>query len=286
MLDRPPAFALDSQEGRDWLEGTASARGIDAFVDVIGDNAPVAVDVWICERAPLRLRVSRVVPDPNSDDAAATLAIRAIEVLRSSFLALDFAAANAPRETPAVPVQLEHSRAPLEQSSPLGVELGAGALAGFDGVSPALLPLVRLGWTVRPWFALEATGAGFGTKPTLEAAAGSVSVAQAFGLLGLCLCSPANHGIHPLLSLSVGALHTALEARTSLPNVAHHATHWSALADAGVGARLGLTDRFYLTLAAHVQLAEPYVAIHVLDTVVATTGSPNVLVALSAGARL
>ena len=47
--------------------------------------------------------------------------------------------------------------------------------------------------------------------------------------------------------------------------------------DAGLGARVRLPGRYYLTAAVHVQLAEPHVAIHIADTLVATTGYPRVL---------
>jgi hypothetical protein len=52
----------------------------------------------------------------------------------------------------------------------------------------------------------------------------------------------------------------------------------------GTGLRLG--DRFYLTIAAHVQMAEPYVAIHFVDAVVATSARPNLLLTLTVGAWL
>src|SRR6185436_1210206 len=56
-LERPVVGKTDSPEGRAWIERTSTERGIDAFIDVIGDSAPVAVDVWICERSPRHLRV-------------------------------------------------------------------------------------------------------------------------------------------------------------------------------------------------------------------------------------
>jgi hypothetical protein len=285
LLDRPPGSDADSEEGRAWLERTATARGIDAFIDVIGDRRPVGVDIWIRERASRKLRVSRLMLEPD-DDETATLAIRAIEVLRSNFLVLDLAGAGRARAPVPPPSRVDQPRPSPETSARFGLEAGAAALAGFDRVSPALLPFVRLGWAVRPWFGLEAMGAGFGTRPSIESAAGSASVAQSFGLFGLCLCSSAEHGLQPLFELSAGVLRTALDARASPPNVAHDVTRWTALADAGVGGRLGLPGRFYLTLAAHVQLAEPDVAIHFDDVVVATTGRPNLLLAVSAGARL
>ena len=45
-----------------------------------------------------------------------------------------------------------------------------------------------------------------------------------------------------------------------------------------------LPQRYILLLAAHVQLAEPYVAIHFEDAIVATTGRPNLVIVLTLGA--
>ena len=49
---------------------------------------------------------------------------------------------------------------------------------------------------------------------------------------------------------------------------------------------LHLGDRYHLTLAAHVQVATPYVAIHFLDSVGAMSGRPNLLLTLAVGAWL
>jgi hypothetical protein len=58
------------------------------------------------------------------------------------------------------------------------------------------------------------------------------------------------------------------------------------LIDVSVGAGLRLRGRSYVTLAAHAQVAEPYVAIHIVDKVGATSGRPNLLLTLTLGAWL
>jgi len=284
----PPAAARDtaSPEALAWFERTSSERGIDAFIDVVGDSVPEAVDVWICEQSPFRLRASRVKLEPNAENAAATLAIRAIEVLRSSFLVLDLASSHQPPAAVAALRPAEKPSPPPERFAPLELEAGAAVLTPINGVGPALLPLVRLSWVMRPWLALRATGAGFGTQPRVDGAAGSVDVAQQFGLLGLCLCPAAGAGVRPLLAFSVGTLHTSLDGHPSAMNLGHQPDLWALVFDASVGVRLRLPDRFYLTLATHVQMTEPYAAIHVVDTVVARTGRPNLMLALTLGALL
>ena len=81
-------------------------------------------------------------------------------------------------------------------------------------------------------------------------------------------------------------LRTAIDGQAEAPATAHFVERWSFLLDGSLGARMRLPGRYYLTLAAHVQVAEPYVAIHIADTVVATTGYPNLLFSLTVGAWL
>jgi len=285
IIDGPQRPDGDTAAVRGWLAQAARERGLDAFIAVVGDSEPAAADVWICEpSSPPRL--SRVELEPTADDRAATLAIRAIEVLRSNFVALDLARDARPSAKPPAAEPLHEPQVlPREPFAPLGLEAGATALTSFGNVGPALLPLARADWALDRWVSLQATAAGFGTRPRLETRAGHVDVARELGLLGVCLCDPSTRGIHPLFALSAGALRTALDAQADTPNLGHHVERWAVLVDAAVGARLGLARRFYLTIAGHLELAEPYVAIHVLDAVVATTGRPNLLLTLTAGAR-
>lgn len=288
ITNRPPLRDVrdtTSPEAREWFERTASERSIDAFIDVLGESEPVAVDVWICERSPARLRASRVTLEPNAENAATTLALRTIEVLRSSFLVLDWPAKSEPRATVSAPQPAPKPSLPREPISPLELEAGAAVLTTFNGVGPALLPIVRFGWALRPWLALQATVAGFGSQPRVDAADGSVEVAQQFGLLGLCVCAASGARISPVFSFSVGALHTALAGHPSALNLGHEQDSWALVFDGSVGVRLRWSERFYSTVATHAQLAEPYTAIHVVDTVVAKTGHPSLMLALTLGAR-
>ena len=77
-----------------------------------------------------------------------------------------------------------------------------------------------------------------------------------------------------------------MEGRADAPNQGRVVDQWSFLVDAGVGAQLRLPDRFYVSLAAHAQLAEPYVAVRFVGTDVATAARPNVVVTLTIGAWL
>lgn len=268
-----------SPEARARLERLATERQLDALLELLGEERPTGVDVWISDRTTQRLDVTRVTPQPHATDTGESLAIHAIEVLRSRFLVVD--APAAPRAAEAPP----RDRAPpaaRETRRRLGVELGAAVLTGVDGVGPALLPLLRFDYVVDSRLVLHATAAGFGTRGDVDGGVGRVSVDQQFGLLGLCLCR-AGAQLAPMASLSAGVLRTGVEGRVALPELGHRAHRVSFLVDASVGARAALSSRYFLTLGGHVQLAEPYVAIHVLDRVVASSGRPNLLLALTVG---
>ncbi len=284
--ERPPLSAGSAQATRAWLEQVATERGIDAFIDVIGDDAPLAVEVWVWERAPHRLRATRVALDPDAENAAATLAIRSIEVLRSSLIAMDL---SVPPEAPPPAAASESSAAasePPPSALRLGLSAGATALTSLDGVGPAVLPLVRFDLALPSGLTLEATAAGLGTRPHVPAPAGSVEVAQQFALLGLCANLAGSPRSRAIAALSLGALRTGLDGSATSPQVGHTLERWAFLLEASVGARLRVVGDAYVTLAAHAQLAEPYVAIHSVDTLVATTGRPNLRLTLTAGAWL
>lgn len=284
---RPPGGDTRSPSAEAWFASTAEARGLDAFIDVVGDDALLAVDVWLLERESGRFRATRILLERGAPNAVATAAIRAIEVLRSGLLVFD-----EPRPKPeadsrpaAPPAEAPPPPSSARETSRLGVAAGAALLASLDGVSPSVLPMVRLEWALASSFALQATAAGLGTRPEVSSAAGSAAISHRFALAGLCYCDSAP-GITPVLALSAGLLHVSLDGRATAPNVGHRVDRWSSLFEASAGVRWSSEQRYQATLAAHVQVAEPYVTVHLADTAVATTGHPNVLLSLTLGAWL
>lgn len=280
--------AGDSRTG---LEQLAARRGADAVVAIVGDLAPDSVEVWVVDKVTGKSVVRRVPFEPAAAAASKTLAIRAIELLRSSFLEIDLAArdrqsaAGATAPPPAVVHFVEAERL-ARHPERFGVEVGGAAVMSLDGVGPAVLPLVRFDWSPRPWFVAQATAAGLGTRATVEGQAGSAQVAQTYGLLGGSVRFRAGARLRPVAALAAGVLHTSVEGRADAPNQSHVVARWSFLVDASAGAVLHLPDRFTISLAVHAQLAEPYVAVRFLDSEVATSARPNLLLTLTVGAWL
>jgi hypothetical protein len=275
---------------RAWLKKLAAEHGFDAVIDIVGDGGLLAVEVWVTDKAPRRLEVSRVAVEANAENGSERLAIRALEVLRSSFLEIDLAARERHSEPIATPPATTSTQGGVNQSGTyperFGLEVGAAALTSLDGVGPAILPFLGFNWAARSWLVMQAAVAGLGSRPTVATTAGNARVAQQYGVLGGSCRLRSSQRLWPFVALSAGVLRTSVEGQAELPKRGHSVDQWSFLIDGSLGAGLPLGGRYYLTLAAHVHMAEPYVAIHFVDDVVATSGRPNLLLTLTVGAWL
>jgi hypothetical protein len=284
-----PAVGPDPRptDPRARLQPIATARDADAVIEIGAELRVATVDIYVLDRRTRRSEVARVALESSAEDGPARLAIRTIEVLRSHLVEIDLAARARARpgsiEVRAAPAAGPEVGATAER---VGLEAGAAVLTGVDGVGPALLPTVRVGWATRSGLVLQAALAGFGSRPTLTAPAGSARVAQQFGLLGISTGAPSMQRIQPYAALAAGVLRTAIDGQADAPAEAHVVERWSFLLDGSVGARVRLPGQSFFALALHVHVAAPYVAVHIADTVVATTGRPNLLLTLTVGAWL
>jgi len=280
----------DRANSRPWVEATATEAGIDALIDVVSDKGSIWVDIWVIEKSPRKLERWRVESEPNTTNASERLAIRAIEVLRSSFLESDMTGKEPPHEPRPKPTVSSEPRvelsAPPRRSERIGIGLGAALLTHTDGLGPAILPVVHFDGKVRTSLGVQAELAGLGTRSMVTTAAGSARVAQQYGVLGGSYRLGSLGAITPYVALCAGALRTSVQGEASAPRQSHAATQWSFLLDGSIGAALNMPGRFYVSLAGHAQLAEPYVAIHIVDTLVATSGRPNLVLTLTVGGWL
>ena len=288
VSERSGALEGDSSAARARIVRIATERGAAGALDL----SPSGVDVWIIDAAASRYNVTQVELEADAPNASERLAIRAIEVLRSGLLEAGLvprAASATP--TPSAPTpSLEAPILPAPkhevERARVGLELGAAALASLDRVGPAILPMLRLDWDMRPWL-VRATFAGFGTRPKLTSPAGRAHLAQQYGLVGASYPLGVFFGrFTPSVGLAMGFLHTSVDARAAPPKQGHALEKWSLLMDGSLAAAFELTRRYYLTLATHVQMAQPYVAIRFVDETVASSGRPNLLLSCSLGGWL
>jgi hypothetical protein len=290
IVDGASLAGADKVQQRDALERLAEQRGADAVVGIVGDASPNSVEVWVVDKVTGKSVIRRLPFEPQSERAPQTLAIRAIELLRSSFLEIHLAPGERRDEKAPEPSPTVVRFAALDEAKPrperLGIEVGAAAVIGFDGVGTAVLPVVRFDWALTPRFLAEVALGGLGTQATVATQLGSAQVAQEYALAGACYRWRVGSMVQPYLSLTLGALHSSVEGRANSPNQSLSDERWSGLADGGLGTWIGLRNRFHLALAAHVQMAEPYVGVRFLGSVVATSARPNVLLTLTVGAWL
>lgn len=261
----------------------------DAVIAMANEQAPLALTVWLAKPSSGNPESIRVAVEADTSNAPEMLALRTIEVLRANLFEVDWAVRrrSEPPRTPPPPPPSAETPAPARPSAALGIEAGAAILTSLDGVGPALLPTLRVGWSPRPSLVFQAALAGFGTRPTVSTSEGRARISQQYGLLGASHRFRAEHRIWPFVSLSLGALHTSVVGSALSPSKQDSSdSQWSFLLDGGVGLGLRLWGRTYATLAAHLQTAMPYVRIHLADDVAATSGRPNALFVLTIGAWL
>jgi hypothetical protein len=286
VMDGPKGEQL-----RSWLEQLAAARKADAVVAVLGDETPDSVEVWVVDQVTEKTVVRRIPFKPQSDHALKTFAIHTLELLRASFLEIDLRLGSRASEAKSVPPEVVHfvnSERTTSRQGRFGVEVGGAAVIGFGDVGPALLPVMRLGWAIRPSLVAQVTVAGYGSHPSMQNNVGSAQVAEDFALLGARYRFLLGRRLRPTLSLSAGALHTRVEgqAKADSPYRGRDAALWSFLLDGGVGMGIALAKQFEVTLAAHAQIADPYPAVRFTRSVVATSTYPSLLFILTIGAWL
>ena len=285
VLDGPKGEQL-----RGWLEQLAAARKADAVVAVLGDETPDSVEVWVVDQVTEKTVVRRIPFKPQSDHALKTFAIHTLELLRASFLEIDLRLGSRTSEAKLVPPEVVHfvNGEPASRHRRFGVEVGGAAVIGFGDIGPAILPVMRLGWAIRPSLVAQVTVAGYGSHPSVQNEEGSAQVAEEFAALGARYRFLLGRRLRPTLSLSAGALHTRVEgqAKTDSSYRSRDAALWSFLLDGGVGMGIALAERFEITLAAHAQIANPYPAVRFTKSVVATSTRPSLLFILTIGAWL
>lgn len=289
MLSEPDHDGPGDGIAPEALSLLAAQSGVDAVVAIRGTPLPTAVYVWAADGKGRSVARSISI-DPTADQSPQTIAIRAIELLRSCLLEIDLLAASSPSEKIAPP------KAPVPRGEVLANSsgthrppalprfgLGAGGmlLVTVDGVGPALLAYLRFDWRFLPTWLLRVEVAGAGTGGSVDGAAGSARVTQDQALLGAVYRAFPGHRLRPLLGLSAGALRATADGDALPQYDSQRKARWSFLVNGMAGASLALGPRWDLTAAVHVQAADPYPAVRFLGQTVATAARPNLLFGLA-----
>ena len=268
-----------------------------ASLSRVGSRA--VVDLWIVDRATGKIMLHRV--SGGGASAPSVVAVRAVELLQASLLEASARRGEAADGGPAPPgverrrTPAPHPPAPAAPRPGLleGVTVAAGAfvLQSADGVGPALGPALRLSigppWPVaRGAFAGRLTLAGPAVAPALSGPLGEVSVRQELAALELVYALPVDGPVVPVFSVGAGAYHLRVSGAPDPPFRSAVGDVWAALASAGAGVGIRLTDRVAALAEVQLLLTEPRPVIQLDGETLGTAGRPTFASFLGILARL
>lgn len=274
-----------SDESR-WVAALQKEQRFDAAIVVREDSSPPVIDVWFLQDPSGSARLARISVDAGTRNAPEKLAIQAVDVLRSQFLENDLL--NEKRQLEPPPVNSPRTETPPSEpaAARLGFAAGIASLMSLDGVGPQLMPTAQLDFAATPALAFQAAIGGLGTRSLVTAEAYEALVERSRALLGARYFFATAGQVRPFAELALGVASTTVEGRAAMPASGHQQTVRSLLIDAGVGLDWRWLGRYYSTLAAQVELANPSTSVHIADSVVATSGRPDLALTLALGAFL
>jgi hypothetical protein len=253
-----------------------------------------SAELWVVDRMTGKTLVRHVRADPK---AAAripeVLSVRAVELLRASFLELAITSrpgAKPPEEPPPVPVAPVVTRwatEPFEDPDWVwAVEAGGGALDGAsflpDRVGSEFVPIARLQRALGEGFCARATFAGLGTEARVNTPGGYADVSQSVVLAEAVVRFRRGRRFEPILSLAAGTLRVSAQGHHSAPYDSAAGTHWSFAGGAGFGFRVPIRPRrFEVGVEIQALLAQPSPVVRFFDTELARAGRPTLLASVT-----
>ena len=247
-----------------------------------GEPSSGSARIWIVDRLTRKTVVRVVAMDRREDGTPEILARRAVDLLRASLLEL-LMPAQQPRDiaTPAAEASRWAAKGiEVDRGSRWGAEAGVAVLAGTQGIGAAVLPTARLRLALSAVWTTRATLAGLGTRPRVNAATGSATVAQEIGVFDLS-AEPWGGSVRPFVSAGVGGYHVSATGEASWPYEGRTSSRWSFAAMAGGGASFRLASPLELCLEGHALFLTPYPVVRFLGVDAAGTGRPAVLASVS-----
>jgi len=267
----------------------AAGESTTALVAVVASADPGTAELWVIDRVTGKTVVRRVSAPPAADPTrvAEVLAVRAVELLRASFLELAIAppapeAASTTEAAAPAPVVERWATEPLEERDwTWAIEAGGGTAKALRGPWNQFLPVARLERAFGRRFCVRLAFAGLGTAARVPADSGSIDVSQTVMLAELSFRFRHGDRLEPLISLGAGALRVA-----EIPNLTAGVqsiqgvpgARWGAAGDLGVGLRVPLSrHRFEVAAEVHALMAQPYPTIMYFERELGRTGHPTVM---------
>lgn len=278
------------------LERVSPASDVVAVVTVLPVAVPpaaaapelAAAELWVMDRLTGKTVVRRTTAVADRQRAAEILSVRAVELLRASFVELaiiDRAHKPATASAPEAQAATRWASAALDEQQrawSYGMELGGAVLTSPNGVGPALLPLIRLERAMGERLLVRASAAGLGAPARVTTAGGFADVTQSLLLVEGAWRFRAASRVQPLVMVGAGALRFSAEGHASPPAyVGAGGARWLPVADVGVGARFSIRRRFELGAELHALGAEPYPTVRFQEAEVARAGRPSIMASVT-----
>lgn len=161
------------------------------------------------------------------------------------------------------------------------MEVGATVLGSFEGLKPAVAPVVRgriaVGWQTY----LRAAGIGLGTTSTVEASTGAASVSQALLLVEAVHRWPMRGGMGPEILMGAGVYHFGVQGYAEWPYRGVANERWYGAVDVGAGFVVPLHSYLEASLEAQAVFAQPYPAAQLFQEIAARAGRPTWMISLT-----
>jgi hypothetical protein len=266
-------------ELRDDIEAAAGALHPIAVLALAVTSGATA-EIWLSDRVTGKLVIRRL-DDGGDGDTAASVALRAVELLRGSLLELTVEAPTPPRPAPPpdvarfVATTASGHRAWFVEG--LGLSVGAALFATPAALGPTYAPALRLSYGRRRLgLRLSVLGPGSLGKVDVhdgDALLGTARVHQELALLEVLLAFRPDSPVQPFLSLGAGVQHVRVSGTGASPIFSDaQASSLAAAADGGIGLAVRLGNRAALVLEAHAIGTLPATAIDVADQRAARLG--------------
>jgi hypothetical protein len=275
-------------DAHEFMELQAAGPDVEAVVAIFADNPTDAVELSVIDRVTGKTVTRRVAADPAVARSAEVLSIRALELLRASFLEIALGASraeppDAPPPPPPPPEVARMTEVALDNRWPQtwALEVGGCVFGSFEGLGPSVAPVLRAERQWRDGIVGRVTLAGLGTRARVESDSATANVAQEFGLAELGIKLRAGRLLRPFLSIGAGVLRVTTEAQAPPPAHIENGGLWTPIGDAGAGLRVALRARFELAAEIHAQAAPLYPAIQFFGDTVARGGRPTVIGSLT-----
>jgi hypothetical protein len=261
------------------------------------------VEMWAADASAGRTLMQNLPLDPGAMDRRATIvAVKAVDLLRATLAEIwtfppgaGAAAAPQPGSTlgealpgPATPMTVTAEPARPSRPEPFQDRFAVAAGAGWLRASNASgwAPLVALSAALGGGrLAARVTLSALGASSEVNAAAGSVELAQQLGVAELLIRSGAWHRLRGTLALGAGAHHLSVDGHGAAGFTGSNRSVWSLATAAGAGVTLDVSRRMLVAIDARAVEDLPATSVRIDGAAAARVGRPSVWIALAAGVR-